>query len=203
MPAVIRLTQQKNHSNRYNCFLDNDERISITDDLIFKFQLSSGKDLSDEEIIKLKADADRAFTREKALELLSLREHGSGELRTKLLQKGYDKVIIAEVIDYLKKKNYLNDERFAELYSEELIQRKQLGPMKVKEKLFQRGIALQIINLILLNYDRKIQIKNCYFHFIKKFKAKTTFDTHEEKAKAIRYLQGKGFAWDVIGEVIK
>jgi len=203
MPAVIRLTQQKKHPNRYNCFLDNDERISITDDLIFKFKLSSGKDLSEEDIIKLKAEADRAFTREKALELLSMREHGSGELRTKLLQKGYDKNIIPEVINYLKDKNYLNDERFAELYSQELIQRKQLGPMKVKEKLFQRGIASQVINSILLNYDRDIQIENCYFHFTKKFKAKTTFDTREEKAKAIRYLQGKGFAWDVISEVVK
>ncbi|MCK4530878.1 MAG: RecX family transcriptional regulator [Candidatus Marinimicrobia bacterium] len=202
MPAVIRLTQQKNHSNRYNCFLDNDERISITDDLIFKFDLSAGKELTEDELIKLKSAADRAFTREKAMGLLSLREHGSGELRTKLLQKGYEKAHIAEVLDYLKDKNYLNDERFAELYSEELIQRKQLGPMKVKEKLFQRGIALQVINSILLNYDREIQIKNCYFHFIKKFKAKTTFDTREEKAKAIRYLQGKGFSWDVIAVII-
>lgn len=202
MPAVIRLTQQKKHPNRYNCFLDNDERISITDDLIFKFQLSSGKDLSDEEIIRLKAEADRAFTREKALELLSMREHGSGELRTKLLQKGYDKNIISEVIDYLKEKNYLNDERFAELYGEELIQRKQFGPMKVREKLYQRGISTSVIQHILAEYDRETQVENCIFHFQKKHKANTSFKTREEKAKMIRYLQGKGFAWDVIAEVL-
>ncbi len=202
MPTVLRLSQQKKHPNRYNCFLDNDERISITDDLIFKFQLSSGKDLSEEEIVKLKAEADRAFTREKALELLSLREHGSGELRTKLLQKGYDKVIISEVIDYLKQKNYLNDERFAELYSEELIQRKQLGPMKVKEKLFQRGMSSSLIRNILSGYDHETQVENCRFHFHKKFKSNTSFETREEKAKAIRFLQGKGFGWDVIAEIV-
>ena len=202
MPTVIRLTQQKNHSNRYNCFLENDERISITDDLIFKFDLSSGKDLSEEELTKLKSEADKAFTREKALELLSLREHGSGELRTKLLQKGYEKAHIAEVIEYLKEKNYLNDERFADLYSQELIQRKQLGPMKVKEKLFHRGIASQVINSILLNYDRDIQIENCRYHVEKKYKSKTIFETREEKAKAIRFLQGKGFSWDVIKAVM-
>ncbi|MEA2076408.1 MAG: regulatory protein RecX [Candidatus Marinimicrobia bacterium] len=202
MPAVLRLTQQKNHSNRYNCFFDNDERISITDDLIFKFDLSSGKELTEEELIKLKSEADRAFTREKALELLSLREHGSGELRTKLLQKGYEKAIIAEVIDYLKDKNYLNDERFAELYSQELIQKKQFGPMKVREKLFQRGISSSVIQNILVNYDHKTQVKNCLYHFKKKFKSNTSFETKEEKAKAIRYLQGKGFGWDIISEVI-
>lgn len=202
MPAVIRLTQQKNHSNRYNCFLDNDERISITDDLIFKFDLSAGKELTEDELIKLKSEADRAFTQEKALELLSLREHGSGELRTKLLQKGYEKAHIAEVLDYLKDKNYLNDERFAELYSEELIQRKQLGPMKVKEKLFQRGMSSSLIQNILSGYDRETQVENCRFHFLKKYKFNISFETREAKAKAIRFLQGKGFGWDVINSVI-
>ncbi len=203
MPVVIRLTQQKKHPNRYNCFLDNDERISIIDDLIFKFDLSSGKDLSDENFVKLKAEADKAFTREKAFELLSMREHGSGELRIKLLQKGYDKNNIAEVIEYLKAKNYLNDERFAELYSQELIQRKQLGPIKVKEKLFQRGITGDIIQKIMLNYDRETQVNNCSYHFEKKFKSHTSFETREEKAKVIRFLQGKGFSWDVITKVMK
>ena len=70
-----------------------------------------------------------------------MREHGSGELRTKLFQKGYQKAAIAEVIAYLKEKNYLNDERFAELFSDELIHRKQIGPAKLKEKLVSAGSA--------------------------------------------------------------
>lgn len=202
MPAVVRLTQQKNHSNRYNLFLDNDERISITDDLILKFNISSGREFSDEEFKLLKDAADVAFTREKALELLSLREHGSGELRTKLLQKGYQKAAIAEVIDYLKEKNYLNDGRFADLYSQELIQRKKLGPAKLKEKLYQRGIRTDIIQMIMTDYDRETQIENCRFHFEKKFKSHTSFETREEKAKAVRFLQGKGFTWDVIADIL-
>jgi regulatory protein len=202
MPAVIRLTQQKNHSNRYNCFLDNDERISITDDIIFKFDLSRGKELSEDELITLKSAADKAFTREKALELLSLREHGSGELRTKLYQKGYQKAHIEEVLEYLKSKNYLNDERFADLYSEELIRRKQFGPMKVKEKLFHRGISSSLIQNILSTYDRETQVENCRFHFLKKYKSNTSFVSKEEKAKVVRFLQGKGFGWEIISEVI-
>ncbi len=202
MPAVVRLTQQKRHSNRYNCYFDNDERISIVDDMIFKFDLSAGKELSETEMLALKVEADKAFTREKALELLSLREHGSGELRTKLMQKGYEKAVIAEVLDYLKEKNYLNDERFADLFSQELIQRKQFGPMKVKEKLFQRGMSSSLIQNILLNYDRETQVENCRFHFLKKFKTNTSFENREEKAKAVRFLQGKGFGWDVINSVI-
>ena len=203
MPAVLRLTQQKNHSNRYNLFLDNDERISITDDLIFKFSISSGKEFTESELADLKAAADLAFTREKALELLSLREHGSGELRTKLFRKGYQKAAITEVIEYLKEKNYLNDERFAELFSDELIQRKQVGPAKLKEKLYQRGVPRDVIDDIMLNYDRETQLENCRYHLEKKFKNRRSFETREEKAKAVRYLQGKGFSWGIISSVIQ
>ena len=202
MPAVVRITQQKKHSNRFNLFLDNEERISITDDLIFKFSIFSGKTLSDEELQDLRSAADLAFTREKALELLSLREHGSGELRTKLLQKGYQKPAIQKVIDYLKDKNYLNDERFAELFSDELIHRKHVGPAKLKEKRYQRGVPGDIIQRIMQNFDRETQIENCRYHFEKKFKSHTSFETREEKAKATRFLQGKGFGWDVINSVI-
>ncbi len=184
-------------------FLDNEERISVTDDLILDFSLSSNIELDDETLDELRKAADFAFTREKALELLSLRDHASGELRTKLFQKGYQKDAIAAAIDYLREKNYVNDTRFAELFSQELIQRKQLGPMKVKEKLFQRGVSTDIINDILSNYDHEKQLENCRYHFQKKFKSKRLLESKEERSKAIRYLQGKGFGWDVIGISIK
>ena len=201
MPSLIKITQQKKHTNRYNCFFDNDERISVIDDMIFKFDLSAGKKMSEEDISELKAEADRAFTREKAIELLSLREHAAGELRTKLLQKGYKKDAIEAALEYLQSKNYLSDERFAKLFSKELIERKQLGPAKIREKLFQRGLPSDMINEYLKLYDLETQIENCRYHFLKKFKNQS-FDLKEDKSKAIRYLQGKGFSWEVISKII-
>lgn len=201
MLRIIKITAQKRHSNRFNIFLDNDERISVTDDLILRFSLSRGKELNDEEFEALKHATDVAFTREKALELLSLRDHATGELRTKLYKKGYQKAAIEAAIDYLQSKNYLNDERFIKLYIKELIERKQLGSSKIREKLFQRGLHSDLINEYLQHYDFETQVENCKYHLLKKFK-KTNFDTREEKAKAIRFLQGKGFNWEVISFVI-
>lgn len=201
MPSLIKITQQKKHSNRYNCFFDNDERISVIDDMIFTFDLSAGKKLSEEDMIALKAEADRAFTREKAIELLSLREHAAGELRTKLLQKGYQKDAIAAAIKYLQDKNYLNDARFANLFAQELVHKKRFGPSKIREKLYQRGLSADVIQKILTEYDQDQQIENCHYHFMKKFKTHSDFESMEDKSKAIRYLQGKGFSWDVINTV--
>ncbi len=200
MLRVTKITVQKRHSNRFNIFLDNDERISVTDDLILRFSLSRGKELDDKEVEALRHAADVAFTREKALELLSRRDHATGELRTKLYQKGYQKAAIQAAIEYLQSKNYLNDERFIKLYLKELIERKQLGPSKIREKLFQRGLSSELINEYIQHYDFETQVENCKFHMLKKFKQQN-FETREDLAKAIRYLQGKGFSWEAINSV--
>ena len=202
MGRILKITAQKRHSNRFNVFLDNDERISVTDDLILDFSLSSNMELDDDTLESLRKAADFAFTREKALELLSLRDHAAGELRTKLFQKGYQKDAIAAAITYLQEKNYLNDARFAKLYTKELIERKQLGPAKIREKLYQRGLHSDLINENLQYYDDETQIDNCRFHILKKYKT-VVFDSREEKAKVIRYLQGKGFTWSTISLVIQ
>lgn len=201
MTHVIKITAQKRHSNRFNIFLSNDERISVTDDLILRFSLSRGLELNETEIEALKQAADVAFTREKALELLSLRDHAAGELYTKLLQKGYQKVAIEAAIEYLQGKNYLNDERFISLFMKELVERKRLGPAKIREKLYQRGLHSDLINEHLNYYDHETQVANCHYHLLKKFKT-PIFENREDKAKAVRYLQAKGFAWDVISVVL-
>ncbi|MBW6458070.1 MAG: RecX family transcriptional regulator [FCB group bacterium] len=203
MPRITRLSAQKKHPHRYNCFLDNDERITITDDMIIRFHLASGSELSDAELQRLRNEADRVFTREKALELLSLRDHAAGELRTKLLQKGYKKEHIPGVIRELQEKKYINDSRFADMYAAELIDKKHEGPAKVKERLIRRGVPAETIRGIMADYDDARQIANCRYHYEKKFPTLRGGDPVSDKQKMIRFLQGKGFGWQVISAVLE
>jgi regulatory protein len=202
MPTVLRITQQKKHPHRYNLFLDNEERISITDDMILKYHLSTGVELDGAQLDRIMRDADRVFTREKALELLALRDHAGGELRTKLLQKGYDKHIIPEVIAYLESKGYLDDRRFAESYAGELTGVKRLGSRKVREKLFQRGVDSGVIREVLDSFDAEREAENCRYHYRKKKRTLPGKDEKKEQQKLIRFLQGKGFGWNVIARVM-
>jgi regulatory protein len=202
MPRIVRITQQKRHSNRYNCFLDNEDRISVTDDMILKFQLTAGMSLDDREIARIKDAADAVFTREKALELLSLREHSARELSRKLLQKGYRKIHIDKVIGDLRRKHYLDDARFATLYARELCELKRLGPQQVREKLYSRGVSPDIIGEILENYTPEQQLENCRYHYEKKALRLHDDDAKKAADKMIRYLQGKGFYWESISQLI-
>ncbi|MDD5709803.1 MAG: RecX family transcriptional regulator [Candidatus Marinimicrobia bacterium] len=203
MPRILRISRQKRHPNRYNLYLDDDSRISVTDDMLLQFALSSGRELNDKEMSALLQKADEVFTREKALELLSMREHSLRELSVKLRQKGYRADIVTKVLDDLESRNYIDDERFAALYAEELIRSKRLGPLQVREKLFKRGIPAENIREILENYPSEEQIGNCRFHFEKKLPGIREENSERAAGKMIRYLQGKGFDWETISRIVR
>ncbi len=76
----------------------------------------------------------------RCIRLLGSREHSSTELRTKLANVGFESDTIDAVLQQLIESGYQSDQRFAQLYSEQLL-RKHYGPMGISAKLSARGIG--------------------------------------------------------------
>jgi regulatory protein len=74
-----------------------------------------------------------------ALRLLARREHSRLELDLKLRQRRFESVIIEKVLDEYEANDWLNNERFADVFAH---QRFDLGygPLKIIAELQQRGI---------------------------------------------------------------
>ncbi len=88
----------------------------------------------------------------KALDILSRREHSAHELKLKL-QKKFDAISeIEKVIVRLENNNLLNDFRFAETYAR-IRKRKGFGPNKVYYELANKGIKESISNEIISAED--------------------------------------------------
>lgn len=81
--------------------------------------------------------ARQAYAR--AIRLLGAREHTTTELRNKLGDSGFDTDVIETTLEQLISSGYQSDERFANLYAEQLL-RKHYGPMAISAKLSARGI---------------------------------------------------------------
>lgn len=78
--------------------------------------------------------------RERALGLLSRREHSARELKRKLQQKGVSLDEAALVVDEMGERNYQSDARFAE----SLVRRRALdgyGPVRIRAELASHGIV--------------------------------------------------------------
>ena len=134
----------------------------------------------------------------KALDILSRREHSKKELRLKLSKKFEDTEEIIEVIDRLESNNLLNDFRFAELYVS-MRKRKGFGPNRISYELLNKGIKDSVSNQIIIAEngweDAALKVFN------KKYKAGVSKD-FKIKSKQKNFLQNRGFGFKEIESVL-
>ena len=133
----------------------------------------------------------------KALDLLSRREHSKKEISDKLLIRFDDKEIIDSVINKLNSNNLIYDYRFAELYVMSR-KRKGFGPKKIAFELSGKGINESVSKEIISNEGGWNQVAKKVF--IKKFK---DGPCHESKIKLKQksFLQNRGFTFKEIESV--
>ena len=133
----------------------------------------------------------------KALDILSRREHSAHELKLKLHKKFEAISEIEEVITKLESNNLLNDFRFAETYAR-IRMRKGFGPNKIHYELKNKGIKESISNEIISAEDgwgdAALQA------FKKKYKDGISEDT-KERLKQKNFLHNRGFSFKEIESV--
>ena len=135
-----------------------------------------------------------------AVRLLSRREHSAFEIRDKLLKRDFDSEEIDRVIIELQQGGWLSDERFAEAYIR-MRQLKGFGPVRIAMELNKRGVKEHIVDDY-LHADDDSWRQTLEQQYRKKYKDKPIED-YSDKAKRIRFLQYRGFALDVIYQIVK
>ena len=133
----------------------------------------------------------------KALDIISRREHSQKELTGKLLNKFSEEEIVNSVINNLVKKNLLNDSRYSEAYVVSR-KRKGFGPKKILYELISRGVIENIAYKAIQNEGgwKDAALKA----FNKKFKKGKAMD-FEELNKQKTFLQNRGFSFEEIDSV--
>jgi regulatory protein len=133
----------------------------------------------------------------KALDIISRREHSQKELTGKLLNKFSEEELVESAINSLVKKNLLNDFRYTEAYVVSR-KRKGFGPKKIIYELIARGVMENIAYEAIENEGgwKDAALKA----FNKKFKKGKAMDFKElNKQKA--FLQNRGFSFEEIDSV--
>ncbi len=128
-----------------------------------------------------------------AIRLLARRDHSTVELTRKLRQREHGEAAIEEALADLVSANYLNDERYAELYAEQRMNHG-YGPLSIRSKLAERGIDSHLVQraLKMLQVDWSEQAE---LAIAKRFSAHDIMDTGQQATSRIaRSLQRRGFS---------
>lgn len=80
-----------------------------------------------------------------ALFLLNLHLRTEGELRNKMTERGYVSKVIDAVLEQLLTERFVDDERYTEMYLENLKKYKDYGFYMIKKKLTERRLPKELI----------------------------------------------------------
>lgn len=135
----------------------------------------------------------------KALDLVSRREHSCHELIQKLNKRFPETLpIIEAVIEKLVVNNILNDERFAEMYLNSRA-RKGFGPKKIEIELNSKKVDSLLIANAIAEYESWTE--NAKNELFKKFKGIKPTD-YKSKMKQKQFLFNRGFNSQIIEQIL-
>ena len=140
----MKLTVKQGRGDKMHLADDDEYFITVDSGYVAELGVYNGMTVSSELIEELteRIGIRRAYN--KAVELLSRRDHSRKELFDKLKLKGYGEYAF-QAIEKLEEYGYIDDGRFAASFAQELIRLKSYGRKRVEQELYRKGIDRDII----------------------------------------------------------
>jgi regulatory protein len=132
---------------------------------------------------------DARAARAAALDALARRDHAAEDLRRKLLEKGYDAVVVAPLLEALRAEKLLDDRRYTENFVAYHAARGQ-GPLRIRAELRRHGLERALIEESLDAFpDWIVHLRNARQ---KKFGGQLP-SAYPDKQRQARFLGYRGF----------
>ena len=138
--------------------------------------------------------------RNKAFKLLSYRERTIKEIEDRLRKKDFEEEVIKAVVDFLLENDYLNEERFAEMWIRSRKNHHPRGRKLIYKELKNKGVNQRIINNALNQYlSSQEELEMAQYLMDKWLRRRTEEDSSSYKLK--NYLANKGFNYNLIYQI--
>lgn len=149
------------------------------------------------------SNASDLFAR--ALRILGRRDHSEAELRQKLERFGATATAVDEVIERCTGYNYLNDARYAEAKSREMLRNgRGVGP-RILLELRRRGIKESLAHAALLSATLEIPPDEVFRQQLERRFAGFDYASasDKERRRVVSYFQRRGFDLGTIFSLLK
>lgn len=181
--------------------LNTGESISISPDTQREFFLYTGKELSDNELKKLRAYENTSLFLNYALKVLSRASYTAYEIKLKLQKRNASDEVIKDIIKRLKEYHLLNDEDYAKERINYLITVKHASRRYIENDLKTRGINFHMIEDLLSNvsaFEKEELIKL----MPKLIRARSKESLRMAKEKILSKLYSEGYESSAINEAL-
>ncbi|KAG4964277.1 hypothetical protein AAZX31_14G011300 [Glycine max] len=178
--------------------------------------IHEGGDSCDQELIQI--DKFTSDVEEAAIKLLASRALTALELRKKLLGKRFSPDSVEAVINKFQRRGFINDRLYAETFSQSRWTSSSWGPRRIKQALFKKGVsqadAEKAVEVVFKDNDcaedhksviglSKHSMDHLYTQASKQWFRSQNVLKETRKSRIVRWLQYRGFDWNVINIILK
>lgn len=204
MAVITQIVEPKGKPNRRRIYLDGRLAFSVKLNVVAKFRLREGMELSPQQVAAIEQGEIRQECLDKAMKYLTGRLHSRQELRKKLLRAEYSDSMLDEVLDELKRLGYIDDARFARTKALSAAQHKHHGPRRAMMELMRAGVKKDVAEVAVGEvYESNDNVAEARKLAQKQAARLKKLDPQVARRRLIGMLQRRGFDYDSIKPVIE
>lgn len=191
---IIKYTKKGN--GNYDILLDNNKKITLSEDLILKNNLLYKKEVDPYLLEELLTENIKYDIYNKCVKYISIRLRSINEIKEYMKRLNADEETINNTIERLLKNNLLNDEVFTKAFIQDKLNFTTMGPYRIEQELKRQHIDNIIISKYLYNIDKDILITKINKQINKLIKSNKKKDNL--KNKIYKNLISLGYSNDMI-----
>lgn len=195
----MKILKIKKEGPRYLIYLSDEETLALKESVFVRHNLYKGKDLDEEDVAAIAFDSARQEGIDLALKKLTNRKT-EREIRELLIDAKLSEQVIDEVVAYLSKYRFLDDEAYALLFSRDKRNINGYGPVKITYALRRKGIDDEYIARALEEYTSDSE-KELIQSIVEK-KYLRGGELNKSWEKIVRFLLSRGFHYDAVKDVL-
>lgn len=201
MAVITKIESQKKNQDRVNIYVNNEFFMAIYTELVYSFNLKKGIEIDENKLKNLLKDEMYIKAKNKALNILSKADQSEKKIKEKLSSE-FEEDTIDNVIDFLKRNNFINDDMLAQKIVNTNVNLNKCGKNKIKQNLYIKGIDKNSINEALSEIDDNIEYENAMYLAKKRYNRVKNEDKRKIYQKISQHLAYKGFNYDIIKRVL-
>ena len=178
-------------------FIDGEFAMNLDTQALLENRFDVGRDISDEDLKEMIELSNERRAKEKALWLISYRNHSKKELKDKI-RRTCDDSSAEKAVERMEELGLVNDEEYARQFARKLLLQKKMARRAAMLEMSRKGIDKETAQAALDEVDVDYR-ENIRYIIEKKYR-----DIGDEKIKrrAVAALQRLGYGWDDIRAVL-
>lgn len=186
-------------TSRYHVYTDEKYCGIFLDEILARYNLKTDVEYDEDNFKKIKAENDEKVSFDMAVGYIEKYRVSEKGIKDYLKKKGFEEKTIQETLKKLKDYNLINDEAFAREYFLTLSNSK--GKVAIANKLREKGIKQEIVDLLLESVDENEEIEKATAIAVKFVKNRE--NTPKNKQKCLAHLVYKGYDFSVAQQATK